>query len=106
MGMRISYCNFIISTSSRTLRANDGRLFTPIIFMTCSQPTYSLVLAGTHANIMTEYFPLGSLDKYIKEGMKENDARIISLQLLEGLRLMHEEGFTHRDLKPQVSSPS
>jgi serine/threonine protein kinase len=50
-----------------------------------------------------EYFPLGTLDKFIDDKLHEDDTRKISLQLLEGLHIMHEEGFTHRDLKPQVS---
>jgi serine/threonine protein kinase len=52
-----------------------------------------------------EYFPLGTLDKFISEDLKEDGARLISAQLLEGLKIMHEEGFTHRDLKPQVGQP-
>jgi hypothetical protein len=49
-----------------------------------------------------EYFPLGTLDKFTSEELKEENARVISAQLLEGLKTMHEEGFTHRDLKPQA----
>jgi hypothetical protein len=49
-----------------------------------------------------EHFPLGTLENFISEELKEEDARVISAQLLEGLKIMHEEGFTHRDLKPQV----
>ena len=52
-----------------------------------------------------EYFPLGTLDKFIGEDLQEEDARVISAQLLEGLKIMHDEGFTHRDLKPQVRQP-
>jgi serine/threonine protein kinase len=48
-----------------------------------------------------EYFPQGDLGMY-KGDIEENDAKIISQQLLEGLQIMHEKGFTHRDLKPQV----
>jgi len=51
-----------------------------------------------------EYFQHGTLDMYIKNTLSEDDARIISLQLLEGLKIMHEEQFAHRDLKPQVSN--
>jgi serine/threonine protein kinase len=50
-----------------------------------------------------EYFPCGTLDKHIDNKLKERDARVISSQILEGLNIMHEEGFTHRDLKPQVT---
>jgi serine/threonine protein kinase len=48
-----------------------------------------------------EYFPYGDLSMY-KGEIEENNAKIISRQLLEGLQIMHEKGFTHRDLKPQV----
>jgi serine/threonine protein kinase len=48
-----------------------------------------------------DYFPQGDLGMY-KGDIKEKDAKVISQQLLEGLMIMHEKGFTHRDLKPQV----
>jgi hypothetical protein len=50
-----------------------------------------------------EYFPHGTLDIFLTPALVERDAQTIALQLLEGLRIMHEEQFTHRDLKPQVS---
>jgi serine/threonine protein kinase len=49
-----------------------------------------------------EYFPHGDLEGYISQGITEAGAKIICMQLLEGLSLMHRLGFTHRDLKPQV----
>ena len=49
-----------------------------------------------------EYFPEGTLDGFIKSGIGEDNVRAIASQLLEGLKIMHTEGFTHRDLKPQV----
>lgn len=51
-----------------------------------------------------EYFPSGTLDLYMTTDLREVDAQSISLQLLEGLKIIHEEGFTHRDLKPQVNA--
>lgn len=50
-----------------------------------------------------EYFPQGDLTKFITDKLREEDAVAITAQLLEGLAIMHESGFTHRDLKPQVS---
>ena len=49
-----------------------------------------------------EYFPYGDLDQYIADGIRENEAIEIATDLLEGLKIMHAEGFAHRDLKPQV----
>lgn len=52
-----------------------------------------------------EYFPHGDLHGYITNELTEEDAKLITRQLLEGLSIMHENHFTHRDLKPQVSFP-
>jgi serine/threonine protein kinase len=49
-----------------------------------------------------EYFQRGTLDLYIKDTLTEDDSRSIAQQLFDGVRIMHEENFTHRDLKPQV----
>lgn len=51
-----------------------------------------------------EYFPYGDLAQYLETPMKESEIKEITIDLLEGLRIMHAEGFTHRDLKPQVCS--
>jgi serine/threonine protein kinase len=54
-----------------------------------------------------EYLPLGDLRPYIAKPLAEKDACKITQQLLEGLTLMHENDFAHRDLKPAVCiSPS
>ena len=50
-----------------------------------------------------EHFPKGTLDKFLGPELREEECRIITSQLLEGLNIMHCEGFTHRDLKPSVS---
>lgn len=54
--------------------------------------------------IAMEYLEHGDLHKHIiRTGIcSENDAKAIAYQLLEGLGVMHEMGFAHRDLKPQV----
>jgi serine/threonine protein kinase len=50
-----------------------------------------------------EYLPLGDLQKYIDNPLKESEAATIAQQLLEGLAFMHENDFAHRDLKPAVN---
>jgi len=50
-----------------------------------------------------EYFQYSDLGKYIAIGIAEHEAKTITVQLLQGLTVMHENKFTHRDLKPQVS---
>lgn len=49
-----------------------------------------------------EYLRHGDLQKHMNEPMAETQVKIITIQLLEGLKTMHELYFTHRDLKPQV----
>ena len=50
-----------------------------------------------------EYVPFGDLSKYITTGeIKEHDAKQIARDIIEALIIIHEEGFTHRDIKPQV----
>ena len=49
-----------------------------------------------------EYLPDGDLHQYLNSPLLEKDGRRIVSQILEGLRFMHERGFTHRDLKPAV----
>ena len=53
-----------------------------------------------------EYFKHGDLQNFMDVPLPERDVGIITRQLLEGLNVMHKHGFTHCDLKPQVSTPS
>lgn len=58
-----------------------------------------------------EYMPLGDLEQNIQEienspvhdgpALSEEAVQEIARQILEGLNIMHAEGFAHRDLKPQ-----
>lgn len=50
--------------------------------------------------ITMEYLKYGDLQQYLTKPFPEPEARQISLQLIEALQLMHENGFAHRDLKP------
>lgn len=47
-----------------------------------------------------DFFPLGDLERYITDDMVEQDARLISSQLLSGLEILHSQCWAHRDLKP------
>lgn len=51
-----------------------------------------------------EYIELGDLHGYLldRSALPEIQAQDISYQILEGLQIMHENEFIHRDLKPQV----
>lgn len=55
--------------------------------------------------IALEYFPEGDLHTYLsgREALSESHTQEIISQVLQGLAIMHEAGFAHRDIKPQVS---
>jgi hypothetical protein len=59
-----------------------------------------------HLCITMEYLAQGDLLSYMharRKPLTEEAVKIISFQIIEGLCLMHSEGFAHRDLKPSVS---
>lgn len=53
--------------------------------------------------ITLAYHPYGDLQQYLLGPLSEPETKHITEQLLEGLKHMHDNGFTHRDLKPKVS---
>ena len=57
-------------------------------------------------HIAMEYISLGNLRNYLEDERSESEAKVVTQQLLEGLVVIHEEGFAHRDLKPEVRSSS
>ena len=51
------------------------------------------------------YITHGHLRKYLEVERSEREAKVITWQPLEGLVVIHQEGFAHRDLKPEVRPP-
>lgn len=49
-----------------------------------------------------EYFENGDLAQHLANIRTEDEVRQITTDLLDGLQIIHSEGFAHRDLKPQV----
>lgn len=50
--------------------------------------------------IAMEYFHSGDLERYINERLPYIQIQIIIVHLVHGLRIMHRNHFTRRDLKP------
>ena len=50
---------------------------------------------------------MGDMSRSFTDGYRwnEGDTKVVIKQLLHGLAVMHKEGITHRDLKPEVCPP-
>lgn len=53
-----------------------------------------------------EYCEHGDLRKYLQtvKTMPEDEVKVVASQVLGALEMMHEAGYTHRDVKPAVST--
>ena len=49
-----------------------------------------------------EYVKEGDLTMHIGTPLHQETVRNITKQILEGLKVMHQQGIAHRDLKPAV----
>ncbi|EAU32565.1 predicted protein [Aspergillus terreus NIH2624] len=67
----------------------------------CFVKSFGWFRSPEHLFISMEYLELGDLHHYLqdKAPLPEPDVRDISHQILDGLCLMHGNGFAHRDLK-------
>ena len=52
--------------------------------------------------IAMEWIELGNLRVHLRDVRTESDKKAVTRQILQGLEIMHAEGITHRDLKPEV----
>ena len=57
-------------------------------------------VADDHAFIAMEYFPLGDLRGRIRQGIQPLRAITYLRQMAEALKVLHDAGVLHRDLKP------
>lgn len=55
---------------------------------------------GPEVHLAMEYFALGDLQRYVDDGLGQDEIKDITEDLLAALQIMHKEGFAHRDLKP------
>ena len=57
-------------------------------------------VADDHAFIAMEYFPLGDLRARIRQGIQPLRSMTFLRQMAEALKVLHDAGVLHRDLKP------
>ncbi|OKL64436.1 hypothetical protein UA08_00881 [Talaromyces atroroseus] len=68
----------------------------------CFVKSFGWYESPEHLFIAMEYLDLGDLHTYLyrNPALPEHDAREVTYQILDGLNLMHENEFCHRDMKP------
>ena len=71
--------------------------------MHCFVRSYGWYENDESVYITMEHLPYGDLQKYLSKPLPEREARQIAVQVVEGLKFMHENDYVHRDLKPMVS---
>jgi len=49
-----------------------------------------------------EFVEEGDLSKHIGTPLQPETVQNISRQILEGIKVMHQHGIAHRDIKPEV----
>ncbi|KAJ0424924.1 kinase-like domain-containing protein [Aspergillus carlsbadensis] len=67
----------------------------------CFVKSFGWYKSEEHLFIAMEYLDLGDLHSYLRNNpaLPEKEAREIIFQILDGINLMHDNEFTHRDLK-------
>ena len=89
-------------SQSLHIRSNVAQHFQ---YSRCFVKSYGWYQCSDYVYITMEHLSLGDLSKHMKAPMQEVHASQITSQVLEGLSFMHKNGFAHRDLKPNVSTP-
>lgn len=90
----------VINLSRRDVNDNEAGLAGKLRHPNIAEILDSIELGpGRTANV-EEFFEAESLDKIVKDGLKERDVRRIFSGVLEGAAYLEEEGVLHRDWKP------
>jgi serine/threonine protein kinase len=92
MGDTVPYFHYRLSSSVLTRRSMSRTL-----------SAYGWFQIDDAMFLAMEYVPYGDL-RNLTEPCPEHQATKIARQLLSGLKYLHEDGFAHHDLEPEVRS--